>query len=337
MATIYEVSELAGVSLATVSRVVNNNARVSDKTKEKVINAMNELGYKPNTIAQSLASNRSNSIGLLVSELHGPFFGAMMSGIEGELRAAGKHTIIASGHSDEQTEKDSIEFLIGRKCDALILHAEAVSDEYLQDLSKQPIELVIINRVVPGLESICVSLDNEHGGFLATQYLIEQGHTQFAYITGPNWKKDSKDRYAGHLRALAEAGLSQHPKLVVEGNFQQSGGLYGADQILSVKQPFTALICGNDEMASGAITRARELGIQVPQQVSVVGYDNIILADYLYPKLTTVEYPVHKMGQMAAKLILANTYKIAEENIVTAFTPCLIERDSCIKCQPNRD
>ena len=330
MATIYEVSELAGVSLATVSRVVNKNARVSDKTKEKVLNAMKELGYKPNSIAQSLASNRSNSIGLLVSELHGPFFGAMMSGIEAELRAAGKHTIIASGHSDEKTEQDSIEFLVGRKCDALILHAEAVSDEFLLELSKGTTPFVIINRIVPGIEEHCISLDNEHGGYLATKYLIERGHTQFAYVSGPNWKKDARDRYAGHLRALAEQGLTQHPKLLVEGNFQQSGGRYGLEQCLSANLPFTALVCGNDEMASGAITRAREADLSVPDDFSIIGFDNIIYADYLFPKLTTIEYPVQKMGQMAAKLILANTYRIETGELTTEFTPRLIERDSCV-------
>ncbi len=136
MATIYEVSKLAGVSLATVSRVINKNSRVSDKTRQKVEDAMKELGYRPNSIAQSLASNRSNSVGILVSELHGPFFGQMMAGIEAELRAAGKHVIITTGHSEEDKEKDGIEFLISRNCDAIILHVEALSDDYLIDLSK---------------------------------------------------------------------------------------------------------------------------------------------------------------------------------------------------------
>jgi LacI family transcriptional regulator len=131
MPTIYEVSKLAGVSLATVSRVINNSGKVRVETRRKVEVAMQELGYRPNSIAQSLASNRSNSVGVLVPELHGPFFGIMLSSIEDELRAAGKHVIITAGHSDEEKEKDSIEFLASRQCDALILHAFAVSDEYL--------------------------------------------------------------------------------------------------------------------------------------------------------------------------------------------------------------
>jgi LacI family transcriptional regulator len=128
MATIYEVSALAGVSLSSVSRVLNDHEHVSKKTKQKVVAAMNELNYRPNTIARSLASSRSNSIGVLVSELHGPFFGAMLSTIELELRNAGKHAVITAGHSDEESEKKGLEFLIDRNCDALILHVDAISD-----------------------------------------------------------------------------------------------------------------------------------------------------------------------------------------------------------------
>jgi LacI family transcriptional regulator len=331
MATIYQVSELAGVSLATVSRVVNKNARVSEKTAKKVQDAMAELGYRPNSIARSLASNRTNSIGLLVSELHGPFFGSMMSGIETELRAQGKHTIIASGHSDEATEKDSIEFLINRNCDSLILHVEAVSDEYLLALSKDKMPLVIINRLVPGLEDRCICLDNERGGYMATQSLIKKGHKNFAYISGPLWKKDAQDRYHGHLRALHEANIQQNESLLYEGNFQQEGGRTGIQSLVEQGIKFDALVCGNDEMASGAMTMARELGLHVPNDISIIGFDNIIYADYLFPKLTTVDYPIQMMGQMAARLALQNTYKYSNLDIRTRFVPKLIERDSCNK------
>jgi LacI family transcriptional regulator len=148
MATIYQVSELAGVSLATVSRVMNKNTRVSDKTKQKVLDAMEQLGYKPNSIAQSLASNCTNSVGILVSELHGPFFAQMMAGIESELRAAGKHVIITTGHSEEDKEQEGIEFLISRRCDAIILHVEAVSDDYLIKLSKGSTPVYLMSRYV---------------------------------------------------------------------------------------------------------------------------------------------------------------------------------------------
>jgi LacI family transcriptional regulator len=159
MATIYEVSKLAGVSLATVSRVMNNNTNVSDATRKKVTVAMTQLGYRPNSIAQSLASNCSNSVGLLVSELQGPFYGPMMSGIETAFRKQSKHVIIAAGHSDEEREQQAIEFLISRNCDGLILHVEAISDDYLIELSKGKTPFVLINRYIRELASRCIILN----------------------------------------------------------------------------------------------------------------------------------------------------------------------------------
>ena len=330
MATIYEVSKLAGVSLATVSRVINKNSRVSDKTRQKVLEAMSELGYRPNSIAQSLASNRSNSVGILVSELHGPFFGQMMAGIESELRTAGKHVIITTGHSEEEKEKDGIEFLISRNCDAIILHVEAVSDDYIIELSKGKTPIYLMSRLVEGLEEKCISLNNELGGYLATESIIQQGHSNIAYIAGPQFKADSKDRLAGHKRALAENNINFSDTLYFEGDFKETGGSDGLKHFISGKQAFSALICANDEMASGAITFAREQGYSLPKELSIIGFDNIIFAQHTYPKLTTIDNPVNLMGHMAAKLVLKNIYQQKDIAITHSFEPTLITRDSVI-------
>jgi LacI family transcriptional regulator len=328
MATIYEVSELAGVSLATVSRVMNNNARVSDKTKEKVLAAMKQLDYRPNSIAQSLASNCSNSVGILVSELSGYFYGAMLSGIESELRAAHKHVIIAAGHAEEATEIESIEFLIGRNCDALILHVEAVSDEYLIKLSQGTTPIVLINRFIAEIADRCISLNNEQGGYLATKALLEQGHTDLAVISGPLWKEDAKNRLNGHKRALEEFNVSFNHSLLVEGDYKESGGSNGMQQLLDKKIAFTAVVCANDETASGAMTIAREHKLHLPADISIIGFDNTIFARHLYPKLSTVNYPVDKMGKMAAAWVLKNVYKNDHLLIDNLFKPELITRDS---------
>jgi LacI family transcriptional regulator len=328
MATIYQVSELAGVSLATVSRVMNNNARVSDATRAKVLAAMDQLGYRPNSIAQSLASSRSNSIGILVSELHGPFYGEMLSGIENECRAAGKHVIIAAGHSEEASEKDGIEFLISRNCDALILHVEAVSDQYLIKLASGNLPIVLINRFIPALADNCISLNNELGGYLATKQLLQQGHTQLAYIAGPMWKSDAKDRFAGHLRAMAEHKLDFNRTLFAEGDFRDSSGSSCMQQLLATGLPFTALVCANDEMAAGAMEVAREQGLRVPQDLSIVGFDNLILARYIFPKLTTVDYPIGEMGRMAARWVLKHIYQQQALQLENVFEPVLVSRES---------
>ena len=334
MATIYEVSKLAGVSLATVSRVINNNTRVSDKTRLKVETAMNELGYRPNSIAQSLASNRTNSVGIMVSELNGAFFGQMMAGIEAELRAAGKHVIITTGHSEEDKESAGIDFLISRNCDALIVHVEAIPDDELKVLAQGDTPIYFTSRLIEGLEDSCIYLNNELGGYLATKTIIEQGHINIAYITGPQFKPDSQDRLTGHKRALAEYNLPFDENLYFIGDYKETGGRDGIKQLLSNQKSFTALVCGNDEMASGAMTYAREHGFTLPNDLSIIGFDNITFSRHIYPKLTTIDNPVYEMGHMAAKLVLKNVYQQKDIAIKHSFEPTLISRDSIAQLKP---
>ena len=260
MATIYEVSDLAGVSLATVSRVMNKNARVSEKTEKKVREAMEVLGYRPNSMARSLASNCSNSVGVLVSELQGPFFGDMMCGIESELRVSGRHVIIAAGHSEEAAEKDGIEFLIARNCDALILHSEVLSDEYLLELSKGSIPVVLINRDIPGFEDNCISLNNELGGYLAARSVLERGHKNIAYIAGPLWKSDAKERYDGHQRALRESGVELNTELTFEGDFHAIGGSNGIDRSVTLA---CLVLLGSISLITGNVRRRCDLLVRL--------------------------------------------------------------------------
>ncbi|MBW8189860.1 LacI family transcriptional regulator [Neiella marina] len=328
MATIYEVSKLAGVSLATVSRVMNQNAYVTDETKKKVLDAMKELDYRPNSAAQSLALNRSDSVGVLVAELDGPFYGPVMSGVESELRKAGKHVIVAAGHDEEETEKEGVEFLIGRGCDALILLAETLSNEYLVELAKGSTPFVMLNRTTPGLESQCISLDNHLGGYMASKLLVDQGHREIAYISGPLWKHDAEDRYAGHKQALEEAGLTQDPELLFESDYREAGGSSGLLHLINSGKKFTALACANDEMASGAMMSAAQKGLSIPQDLSIVGFDNVHYARLLTPSLTTVEFPIHEMGKMAARWVLKNAYGKKKLSYNNYFSPKLIQRHS---------
>ena len=169
MATIYQVAERAGVSLSTVSRVLNGKTTVNATLKAKVEKAMLELNYRPNSVARSLATSRSDSVGILVSELNTPFFGDLMQGVESTLRVADKHVIITVGHNNLETEQDAVEFLISRNCDALIMHAEAMRDEDLVALNEKRLPIALVNRQVTGLENNCIALDNEKGGYLATE------------------------------------------------------------------------------------------------------------------------------------------------------------------------
>ncbi|MCL1114198.1 MULTISPECIES: LacI family DNA-binding transcriptional regulator [Shewanella] len=328
MATIYDVSVMAGVSLATVSRVMNNNAKVSEKTKQKVLDAMQVLGYRPNTIAQSLASNCSNSIGVLVSQLDGPFYGPMMTEIESVLRGANKHVIIAAGHSDEAQEKDSVEFLMSRGCDALILDIEAVSDEYLIELSKGATPVVFINRYIDAIKDRCVYLENEQGGFMATDHILSLGHKDIAYISGPLFKLDVRDRLKGHKRALKQYNIDFDTTLHIESNFKEAGGSEAMEQLLAMNKTITAVICANDQMASGAISVCLEHGLRVPEDISFIGYDNIPFPQYISPKLSTVSNPIHEMGKMAARWVLQHVYNDTEIVVESSFSPELFIRTS---------
>jgi len=328
MATIYEVSKLVGVSVATVSRVINGSGRVSDKTRQKVLSAMRALDYQPNSIAQSLASNRSNCVGVLVSEVHGPVFGAMLSGIEAELRAAGKLTIFATGHNVEAKEREAIRFLVSRNCDALIMHVEALADAFIHQQAHQGPPLLIMNRVVSGLEDRCISLDNEHGGYVATNMLLEMRHRRIAYISGPLAWGDARARLEGHARALREHGLKLDQRLVIESNFHEVGGSEAMAELLRRDIPFSAVVCANDEMAAGAMDTLRTEGRSIPDDISLVGFDNAPLSRYLYPKLSTVNYPITEMGRMAAHWVLENVYGHSGANFQNIFEPTLVIRAS---------
>jgi LacI family transcriptional regulator len=269
-----------------------------------------------------------NCVGLLVSELSGPFYGAMLSAIEETLRDAGKFTIVTAGHNDATREQQAVQFLAGRNCDALIIHAEALSDESLTDLASGSIPVVIMNRAVPGLADRCISLDNRRGGYLATKLLLRHGHHDIAYISGPLQWHDAAERLAGHKRALAEVGLNLDERLLYEGDFLESGGGAGLAQLLDQQVPFSALVCANDEMAVGAMGVARARGLNIPADLSIVGFDNAPISRYVHPKLATVDYPIAEMSRMAANWVLRNVYDDETVELQHMFEPSVIERET---------
>lgn len=328
MATIYEVSELAGVSLATVSRVINDSGKVAPNTRDKVLAAMKELGYRPNSIAQSLASNRSNSVGVVVPVFYGPFYGDMMAGIESELRDADKQMVITAGYATEESEKAGIQFLLSRNCDALILRVDFVSDDYLIELSRGSVPFVILDRHIPEIAERCIFLDNELGGYLATRSVMVLGHRNIAYISGPLWKQDSQARLAGHKRALQEFGVEYEPLLTVEGDFLETGGSRAMTQLMNSGQRFSVVICANDEMAAGALGVLRERNVRIPEDISIMGFDNVFFTDYFRPRLSTVNYPVREMGQMAARYILREVYDRDDFEILHRYEPEVVMRSS---------
>jgi len=254
-----------------------------------------------------------------------------MAEIEASLRAQNKHVIIAVGHSDAAVEQDSVEFLLSRGCDALILDVEAVSDDYLVQLSQRSVPIVLINRYIQAMEPRCIYLNNELGGYLATRHLVDLGHRNIAYISGPKNKHDAMERLVGHQRALAEGGLVFDPALYIEGDYKEEGGEAGMLALLQTGKQFTAVVCANDQMASGAIAVCLQRGLVIPRDLSVIGYDNIPFAKYISPKLTTVNNPIHEMGKMAALWVLRHVYADDQTLVNNVFEPELVVRGSAIR------
>lgn len=332
MVTIKEVSELAGVSQATVSRVINGTGLVTEKTQRRVQRAMKTLGYRPNSFARALASNRSGTIGLVIPELSGPFFGDLMFHVEASVRRAGLHLVLTPGGDSQETEQEAIEYLLGRKVDGLVLGVEHVSDDYLISLTTQGQQLALINRYLPELEQRCVYLDDEAGGHIACEHLISNGHRDIACISGPLSKYDARGRLLGYRMALEQHGLRYQENLVVEGDYLEQGGVLAMEKLLARKQRFTAVFCCNDHMAFGAIQTLQRHGLEVPGDVSVIGFDNVSFARYLTPGLTTINFPVGAMGELCANLLI----QALKQNPFAPelkLLPSLVERASVSVCK----
>lgn len=328
MATIREVSRLARVSPATVSRVLNGTTPVADTTKERVLEAIATLEYKPNAFARGLATNRSGGIGITVNQVSSPFFGALVEGVEQTVRAAGLHLMVSSGFADTKAERDSIDFLLERRCDGLVVQAEGLSDDELIDLVQHgTTPVVVFGRRIAEIEDSCVVTNNELGGALATRYLLDHGHRHVGHVTGPLSYPDARDRLHGYRRALEAAGVAYDDRYVVESTFLEEGGSQAVARLLARAPELTAIFFANDQMAAGGMRTLREAERHIPNDVSVVGYDDVFLARYLTPTLTTIRQPLVDMGRAAAHLLLERLGH-ARREVVRRFDPELVERQS---------
>jgi LacI family transcriptional regulator len=328
MATIKDVARLAKVSVSTASRVLNGVVPVSEAKRIAVLNAIEHLRYRPNVFARSLATNRSGGIGVVVNELSSPMYAAIIQGIEDVIEGQGMHMIVSSGHATRQLERTAYQFVMERRTDALILQLEATPDDDILALTKLDTPIVVVGRHIEELADRCIHLDNVYGGCVATRHLIERGHRRIAHITGNMALKDARDRVEGYRRALFEAGIPYDETLVVEGNFIEAGGHSGMHRLIDRDTGFTALFAANDQTAAGAMDVLRARGLRVPDDVSVIGFDDVFLARYVYPPLTTIRQPLVEMGQAAAWLTLSALGTHVREEVIRKFEPVMVERES---------
>jgi LacI family transcriptional regulator len=301
--TILDIAREAGVSPSTVSRVLNGNAPVAPDKRDAVLAVVKKRRYRPNAIARGLVRGRTAAVGVLTQSIASPFYGEILLGIERGLAGSGYHPIITSGNWQTDEELAALDLLSARRVDGLIVLVGVLSDEHLRRAAED-LPLVIVGRSIAGLEECCLRVDDRRAAYEATRYLIGLGHRRIAHIAGPASHQDAVDRRAGYLQALQEAGLPPDPELIVEGDYTERSGLLAMQAILGRARMFSAAFAGNDQMAYGARLALYRSGIRVPEDVSLIGFDDQPGSAYSTPPLTTVRQPTLAIGQAAAAAIL---------------------------------
>ncbi|HEC2073051.1 TPA: LacI family DNA-binding transcriptional regulator [Klebsiella oxytoca] len=330
MATIKDVAQLAGVSTATVSRVINQTAWVEPVTREHVEKAMRELNYHRNAAALALAKRSGDMLGLLTGNLADPFFARLARGVEEVSRQEQFRLMVCSGGHDEGMEKAGLDFLINQGCEAIVVHASRLAEKELLRYAAHFPAMVVVNRYIAGMANRCVWLENCEASKKATLHLLEQGHRCIACVTSDLPIIDRRERLEGYRQALAEYGITPDRSWVISVPFNEEGGERAAHQLLNCGIPFTAAVTFNDVMAAGIMRILHLKGITLPQQLSIVGFDDVVMARYLYPALTTMHYPVERMARCASQLAIQLFKGATQQPCVNSFAAELVVRDSVL-------
>ncbi len=302
--TLEMVAQRAGVSPSTVSRILNGTAIVSEAKKTAVDEAIRTLGFRPNPVARGLAGGRTMSVGVVTQRIASPFYGEALSGIEVALEAAGYVPLFVSGNWNEVDERKAIESLLSRRVDGVIVLAGRLSNPDLKQLLSS-VPSVVVGRQPSASGLFSFSFDNRAGARLATQHLIDLGHRRIALLQGDLIHEDAIERQSGYLDALSAAGITVDPRLIVQSDYTEAGGMLAVSRLLEREVGFSAIFSSNDQMAYGAMLGLSRRNLRVPDDVSVVGFDDLTMSRYTMPPLTTVRQSVYETGTQAATAMLA--------------------------------
>ncbi len=309
MASIIDIGRKTKVSTATVSRVLNNKddlIPISKETKEKVLKAAKDLNYHPNLLARSLVQKKSNTIGLIIPSVSYSFFPEVTKGIEAVLNENGYKLILC--HSDEDSKKERGEFenLLERRVDGLIIAPaqEMENLTILQELKEEKFPFVLIDRHYQGENFNCVLTNDEEAAFEAVDYLISLGHKRIGYIAGPSSCSTSKERFSGYKKALIKSKIPFEEELVIGNGFNEEDGYKAMKRFFQLKELPTAIFCINDPAAIGTFKAIKEKGLNIPDDISLIGFANLSPTEILEIPLTTVNQPKHQMGEVACKRLL---------------------------------
>ncbi len=330
MSTIVDVCKLAGVSKTTVSRVINGTGQVKKSTRDAVKAAMAQLGYRPNTLAQALARSETNSIGLVISDYEGIYFGNLLKQASASAEQAHKELFITDGHNDSEREYEAILQLQDRRCDAILLYSRKISMAQLQTLKQQlTVPLVLINRELS--EPLFHTITFDQGGAVKTMlnHLISYGHKKIACITGPLTTPTGQARFAAYQEALKQYVIPFNPNLVKHTQYGLQAGYDACRELINSNIDFSALFAFNDEMALGALKALNEAGISVPEQVSIAGIDNNPMTQFSSPSISTIDLPIKEAINHAINVAL----NLAEGKTCpfsSQYKGTLIQRDSIL-------
>jgi DNA-binding LacI/PurR family transcriptional regulator len=335
--SIKDIARIASVSHATVSRALRESPLVNPKTAQRIRQIAAEYGFRTSAVARSLATSRTRTIGVVVTSIADPFVAEVVNGIEEEAIAQDYSVFLASCHADPKREIKVVQSFEDRRVDGIVVTASRVGALYAPVLQKLHIPIVLLNNQHPSHFAHSVLIENFEASRRAVGYLIKLGHRRIAYIGDRFGYSSDSERFSGYRSALDEAGLPFRPELVVHGDGRAESGTSAIGTLLRVAEPATAVFCYNDMTAIGALKGLGEHGLRVPEDISIVGFDDLPLASYMRPPLTTVRQPKHEMGRLAAQVLLKlidgsdaeQSIQVAGELIVRQSTAQIKENGSC--------
>lgn len=328
--TLEEIARAAGVSPSTVSRILNGTVRVSSAKRQAVEQAIAQFRYRPNVLARSLASGRTDTIGVLTQTVASPFYAEWLRAIEDALFEPGLTPVFVSSRWNLEEERSRIEQFIARRVDGIIILHGQLDETRLEEFSRQT-PIVVLGRTLEERPSLVgFPIDNVQGAFDATQHLIAQGHRKIAFIAGPTSHTDALERLVGYRMALEEAGIGFDAIRVEQGDFLETGGVAAMERLFERDVGFTAVFCANDQTAYGARLVLYRRGLRVPEDISLVGFDDVPTSLYTTPPLTTVRQPIYQLGRQAAEAIVG---LIRKEPVTSSPAPLsLVVRETT--CAP---
>jgi len=327
--TIFDIARASGVSYSTVSRALSGYEFVKPSTREKVLGTARALGYVPNQQARSLAGGRSNMIGVLVPALSNSYISEIIQGIDEELARSGYNIILYTTHRHHGTESKYVATMLNGGAEGLLLVVPLLSPSYMDALLQQAVPFVLIDQQDTTCHCSSVTATNWQGAYEATRYLISLGHERIGFITGLEGLSSTSDRLEGYRDALKDAGLPLIKELIQPGDFLVQGGITATHTLLALPDPPTAIFASNDMSAFGALEAIREHGWRVPDDISLVGFDDIPQSLLIYPKLTTVHQPLAEMGRQAVCLLLESLEDPGSAIRQVVLPTELVVRDSC--------